>query len=69
MSKKTDKKERKRARSLERAMTKKSPNLGLCACTNIFYIFVPNLREIYQFGKKLKIAFSVKQRPIKGHGN
>ena len=28
----------------------------------IFYIFVPNLREIYEFGNK--IAFAVKLRPI-----
>ena len=30
----------------------------------IFHSFLPNLREIHQFGKK--IAFSVKLRPILG---
>ena len=34
----------------------------------IFYIFVPNLGEIYLFGKK-KIGFSEKLRPILRHGS
>jgi len=33
----------------------------------IFYIFVPNLKEIYQFGHK--IAFSVNLRLIYGHSS
>ena len=33
----------------------------------IFYIFVPNLGEIYLFGKK--IGFSAKLRPILRHGS
>ena len=34
----------------------------------IFYIFVPNLGEIYLFGKK-KIGFTAKPRPILRHGS
>ena len=30
----------------------------------IFYIFVPNLREMYVFGKKKKIAFPEKLKAI-----
>ena len=37
------------------------------AIVYIFHIFVPNLGEIYQLGHK--IAFSVKLRPIYGHGS
>jgi len=33
----------------------------------IFYIFAPNLGEIYLFGKK--IGFSTKLRPILPHGS